>query len=268
MKIFVAVLIIIAVVFTAVILVLCIKKKVTDFYYENQNKWLAEEFSRCNVIVFGKKGSGKDLLFAHTIFLRGETHYSNIRYNDNTQIISLLDVSCGGNTFKDFINDTIETLEPIFEEEKDIYISDGGVYFPCQYNELLNKSYGSMPLYYALSRHLYNSNIHVNVQALTRLWDKLREQADSFIRVIDKQLFNEYIIVTAIIYDTYERACSERPPSAEELKNTIYGKVALRKFKIYLSELEYDTRYFKNVFFESKKNPLERIQENVKRKKF
>lgn len=54
-----------------------------------------------------------------------------------------------------------------------------------------------MPIFYALSRHLYNNNIHVNVQNLGRLWLKLREQADSFIRVLGTTDRGSYLLVRA-----------------------------------------------------------------------
>jgi len=73
------------VILTIVILsVLKVRKKKSDentenpTYWDGQNTWLVSEFARCNIIVYGKKGSGKDLLFAHTINLRGQPHYSNI----------------------------------------------------------------------------------------------------------------------------------------------------------------------------------------------
>ena len=89
--------------------------------------WLLSEFGRCNVMVFGKKGSGKDVIFAHVIALRGEKHYSNIPYDDNTEVIDLCEINAGDNTFEDCINGEIEKFEPRFDECCDIYISDVGI---------------------------------------------------------------------------------------------------------------------------------------------
>lgn len=233
--------------------------------YSVNDLWLVNEFKRCNVIVFGKKGSGKDLLFAHAIALRNELHYSNINYNGLTEVRPLTDLSVGDNTFEDCINGTIRKFDPTFEENKDFYVSDGGIYLPCQYNKQLNEFYPSMPMFYALSRHLYNMNVHVNVQALTRLWDKLREQADSYIRVLKTVDKGEYLQVSVITYDSYNSAERGLLPSNDKQFTATNGEVTARKFRIYKNELEYDTRYFRDVFLNRKKSYLEGVLYNVKR---
>lgn len=229
--------------------------------------WLVNEFSRCNVIVFGKKGTGKDLLFAHVIALRGDRHYSNIEYNADTQVIRLTDVSLGANTFEDCIQNTIEKLDPQFEEGKDIYISDGGIYLSSQYDSALNKLYPSMPIFYALSRHLYNNNIHVNVQNLGRLWLKLREQADSFIRVLGTTDRGSYLLVRAISYDNITAASNGLLPARDRQYRATHGEITERRFRVYKSELNYDTRYFKDVFLNVRRTPLEEILHHVRRQK-
>lgn len=227
--------------------------------------WLISEFRRCNVIVFGKKGTGKDLLFSHVIYLRGEPHYANIPYNGETEVISVTDVALGTNTFIDCINGTIKKIEPCFNLGSDIYISDGGIYLPCQYNKELNDVYPSMPLYYALSRQLYENNIHVNVQNLGRLWDKLREQADSFIRVIGTVEYKEYLQVSFIYYDTYSSAVAGLLPSRDKQYKATNGVIRALKIKVYKHELQYDTHYFRDVFLNIKKSPLEEVLKHVRR---
>ena len=96
--------------------------------------WLVNEFSRCNVLVFGKKRQGKDLIFAHVIALRGEKHYANIPYDENTEVITLDELNVGDNTFEDFINGTVRPFSPRFDEGCDVYVSDGGIYLPCHFN--------------------------------------------------------------------------------------------------------------------------------------
>lgn len=227
--------------------------------------WLVHEFSRCNVIVFGKKGTGKDLIFAHVIALRGDKHYSNIQYNADTEVIALTDVSLGNNTFENCIENRIVKLDPQFEEGKDIYISDGGIYLSSQYDQALNKLYPSMPIFYALSRHLYNNNIHVNVQNLGRLWLKLREQADSYIRAMGTTDRGEYLLVHTVCYDKYESAAQGLLPNRDSQYRATYGDITERTFKIYKQELQYDTRYFKDVFLNVPHTPLEEVKRRVQR---
>lgn len=173
----------------------------------------------------------------------------------------------GDNTFEDCIQNTIEKLDPQFEEGKDIYISDGGIYLSSQYDSALNKLYPSMPIFYALSRHLYNNNIHVNVQNLGRLWLKLREQADSFIRVLGTTDRGSYLLVRAISYDNITAASNGLLPARDRQYRATHGEITERRFRVYKSELNYDTRYFKDVFLNVRRTPLEEILHHVRRQK-
>lgn len=144
-------------------------------------RYIVDNFKKSNVVVAGKKGTGKDLIFNKVINRRNDYHYCNIPMGDKNKIISLKAVSVEPNTYKDFINENVTRINRTFYEKKDIYISDGGVYLPSYMDAVLYKTYPSMPIFYALSRHLYENNIHVNVQNYNRLWKALREQADFFV---------------------------------------------------------------------------------------
>ena len=210
--------------------------------------WLVSEFRRCNVMVFGKKGSGKDVIFAHVIALRGEKHYSNIPYDDNTEVIELCEINAGDNTFEDCINGEIEKFEPRFDEFCDIYISDVGIYFPNTLHEKLDKLYPSMPVFMALSRHLYNNNVHTNCQALGRPWKKIREQADSYIQVLRTRNRGDYLYVDIV---GYEQQSVNSENLTEVCKHTV---------RVPVWELQYDSRYFRDVFLNRQLTPFERIK--------
>lgn len=205
---------------------------------DRADKWLVNEFSRCNTLTFGKKGSGKDLIFAHVIALRGEKHYANIPYDGNTEVINLSEINVGDNTFEDFIKGTVRPFHPRFEEGCDIYVSDGGIYLPCQYNTLLNQRYPGMPIFFALSRQLYDLNVHLNSQAVGRSWDKLREQADSFIQVLGTVARGDCLYVKIRGYDKLSDA---------EKETNCTAKFTVR---IPIAELQYDTRYFRQFLFD------------------
>lgn len=238
----------VVIIITALILILSRLGRVG--YYKLQDAWLVQEFSRCNVIVFGKKGTGKDLLFAHVIHLRGDKHYANMPYNDNTEVVDLKEVALGDNTFIDLVEDTIKRFKPRFDAGKDIYISDAGVVLPGQEDRTLDKRYPSMPLLYALSRQTYQNNIHINSQALSRPWKKLREQADSYIRVLGNTPKKKYIIVKAISYEQYAAAEKGLLPCNDKQFTATNGEIKYRRFKIYIKELKYDTYFFASKFFE------------------
>ena len=46
-------------------------------------KHIVRQFQRCNVVVDGKKGKGKDVLFQYVIHKRKEPYYANIDYGGN-----------------------------------------------------------------------------------------------------------------------------------------------------------------------------------------
>ncbi|HEY8390531.1 MAG TPA: hypothetical protein VIL26_06255 [Clostridia bacterium] len=229
-----------------------------DNYFKVQNDWLVEQFRTRNVYVFGKKRTGKDLLFAHVIYLRGEKHYANMPYDDNTEVIELKEINVGGNTFEHIIEGQIEPFEPQFEFGRDIYLSDAGIFFPSQYHRILEQKFPDMPIFFALSGHLYELNVHCNCQELGRVWDKLREQADCYIRVLGCKWYRNYALVSCISYTDYNAA--ERkisPPSPKKSEKKLlefyekYGEVVYRTFKIYKSYLKYDTHYFRHKFFKN-----------------
>ncbi len=234
-----------AIVAAAVVVVIVKLRRVRKL--DAADVFLVNEFRRCNVMVFGKKGSGKDVIFAHVIYLRGALHYSNIPYDQNTEVIELHEVNAGGNTFEDCINGTIRPFEPRFEEGCDIYISDAGIYFPNTMDKRLNELYPSMPVMLALSRHLYQNNVHTNCQAFDRPWKKIREQADSYIQVLGTTQRGEILYVKILVYDKYSNAENEINP---KYKFTV---------RVPIYELQYDSRYFRSVFLKRELSPLERV---------
>lgn len=222
-------------------------------------KYVINAFKDNNVIVFGKKGTGKDMLFQMVINKRKQFYYSNISYGKKWLEIKMNDLSLYPNTYDDLINGNITKVDPNLKENYDIYISDGGVILPSQYDSKLDKTYPSLPIFYALQRHLYNSNTHVNTQYLGRLYKKLREQADAYIkceRVIF--LFGIYIQLFTY-YDRYETAERSLLPMKNKILNgfnnglveqyqATNGTIKPMFIIGFKKSLTYNTRYFKDVF--------------------
>jgi hypothetical protein len=233
--------------------------------------YVVKVFKRNNVIVFGKKGTGKDMLFQSVINKRKETHYSNILYTKHkTLLLKISEISLYPNSYENLINDNVQKIDPNLKEKFDIYLSDGGTYLPSQYDYMLHKKYTSLPLFYALQRHLYNSNFHVNVQSLSRLWKPLRELADGYFKMERTIFIGPIFIMTFTFYDRYESAEQSLLPMPSKLLNAVNNGLAAQykatngiikpmfiiglKRKVY-----YDTRHFKKVFLND--NPTKKFDE-------
>lgn len=227
------------------------------------NKRLLDYFKESSCIVYGAKGKGKDLIFQKVIYMkRNKPYYSNVYYGYKYYKEPIINLSVAPNTFKKFINDKIELINKQDKYEGvDYYISDAGVYLPAQYNGELNKRYQSLPIYYALSRHLYNSNIHMNTQFLGRAWNMLREQADKFIKANGKIKIGKWIFVKIMFYDRYESAMAnilpmKKPPlfnkyykAQYEQYTSTYGEIKKGLFLIRIKDIRYDTRVFHKLLF-------------------
>lgn len=233
------------------------------YRFHSDKKIVVSAFKRNNVIVFGHKGTGKDLIFNKVINERKKKCYGNIPYNEKFseyKPISYLNVS--PNTYTNFLEDKITVIDKQIDEDVDYYLSDGGVYLPSQYEKDLCRKYPSLPIFYALSRQLGHMNIHCNTQALNRLWDKLREQADYYIKC--RRTFNLgfFLVTKAIAYEEYETAkqgvlpykrplifaSAETRANEDQFKST-YGEVRY----VYIAQLKknihYDTRHFHKILY-------------------
>lgn len=245
------ILLIVLLILSIFVIVFLVKNKI---FYNN----ILFHFKKCNVIVDGKKGSGKDLIFQKVINSRKDNYYSNIDYGGKCNLIELSSVSIYPNTYINFINDKITKVERNFIEKKDIYISDGGIYLPSYMDSTLYKTYPSFPIFYALSRHLYNNNVHVNVQNFTRLWKALREQADFFIHI--KRTYNLpfFLLIKCNTYDKYESAIQYLEPlnarilnkyskAETDIYNAQHGDIRSGYVIIKKSKIKYNTRAFEKL---------------------
>lgn len=127
-------------------------------------------FNNHSVSVSGPKGTGKDMLTGNVIARRSRHKYyiSNIDYKiKGKRFIELnLNKFLCDNNYRNFIYGNIKPYIYPYGDNIDIYISDCGVYFPCQYNVQLNNEFKDFPIFMALSRQLGNSWVHTNCQYL------------------------------------------------------------------------------------------------------
>lgn len=224
-------------------------------------------FKGGSVTVCGMKGRGKDMLFSNVIARRKQPYVSNLDYKVSSEYIPLdveehLDCL---NDYKSLLSYPKRYISPI-PEGSDIYISDGGIYFPSQYQGDLVKRYPTICTTMAISRHLWNGSVHINVQNLNRIWDKMREQSDIYIYCLRCFYFKplKLVIQKVRIYEKAD-ACMQRIPpfrvkipllAKQEVKNNIKlereryycsnGKIKECTL-IYFNKSNYDTRYFKTL---------------------
>lgn len=249
------------------IIVLAVLLIVPVFWFAKQalfTRDIVQHFKKCNVVVAGKKGTGKDLVFNKVINKRKDYYYSNIRYGGRCKVISLKAVSVAPNTYKDFINENVTKIGRAFKERKDIYISDGGIFLPSYMDSTLYKTYPSMPIYYALSRHLYDSNIHVNVQNYERLWKALREQSDFYVTCKKTIKVFGVFFTKCVTYDKLQSAMQGLLP----IKVRFLNKYSKAEVDIYNStngeiksgwviqlkrNIHYDTRAFEKVILKGRR---------------
>lgn len=227
-------------------------------------KYLLDNFKRCNVLVAGKKGSGKDLLFSYVVRKRKQKHYANIPYDNQTNVVEIKEVNCGSNDYDHIVNSKITQEEHKFIEGKDIYISDIGIYLPSYMDNKLYVKFPSMPVLYALSRQLYGNNIHCNTQNIERGWKAIREQADFY--VICRRTWRIFglLITKMTTYDRYKSAKEDVRP----VKTRILNKYSKAEVDIYhaqngdiregyiiqrIKKLTYDTRYFEKVLLKGER---------------
>ena len=224
---------------------------------------LCKLFEKGNVSVCGLKGAGKDMLFANVVMRRKKPYISNTDYGGQYIPFAPLQLNCQ-NTWKNFMTGNLNHFDYPYDDGIDFYIADGGVYMPSQYQGELCKDYGHIPVFMALSRHRGDCNVHYNVQNLNRMWDKIREQSDTYIRCIGcKVFFGKLVIQQIIIYEKYESAVNRVPvfrlrrpllnPNRLQLweiqkqsYEIAHGSVKPR-ILIYINRSNYNTRIFKEM---------------------
>lgn len=202
---------------------------ITHFLTSNR---LKRAFKEGNVVVTGRKGHGKDLLFQYIIRSLKSPYFSNISYGGDYTHIDPKELELTPNTYNNFIKGEVVTIEKNENlEGHDVYFSDAGVIFPSQADSTLHKTFPSLPISYALSRHLWNNGIHCNAQRMERIWKALREQADYYVFIRKRRLnLPFFLVVFTTEYTKYESALHELNPLGSRLFNK-YSKAEKDKYK-------------------------------------
>lgn len=227
-------------------------------------KEIIKLFRAGNVCVCGLRGRGKDMLMANVAVRRDLPYVSNTDYGGDHIPFEPLLLDCGGNTYLNFLTGKLQHYDFPYEDGTDIYVSDAGVYFPAQYCKELNREYGYISTYVALSRQLGESNFHFNVQNLNRVWDKIREQSDIYVMCNwCRVLFGKLVFQKVTVYEQYDSAVARIPPyrppkvrlnsdrklnieMEKQRYRTAHGEIKQYRL-IYVNRSNYDTRIFKKL---------------------
>lgn len=234
---------------------------------------LCRIYEKNAVSVCGLVGTGKDMLTANVIERRKKPHVSNAYYNELTMPYRYDLIDCGGNTYKNFISGDVLQYDFPYFDGCDIYLSDCGIYFPSQFCNELNREYKNLPTFMALTRHLGKCHVHYNAQALNRVWDKIREMSDVYLRCRWCRVINlgklQIVVQLITSYDKYEscvndvkpckvhvpfgckaEAKAQRVTYVDNFRNT-HGSVK-NHLLIYRNKSIYDTRFFKKLLKEGR----------------
>ena len=245
-------------------------------------KKIVRLFEQGNVCVTGLRGTGKDLLFGNVIQRRKKDYVSNVDYGSSLFFrfykANLLDLDCR-NIYRNFITGNINEFQWVYPDGADVYLSDCGVYFPSQYCNELNKMYGGIVTYQALSRQVSFNNFHCNCQSLGRVWDKIREQSGVYIRCRKCFYLFGYVLQFITIYDKYDSCLARVQPCrvhvpllnapARAMAQTyidnffnVHGSVKNR-ILFYKNRSKHDTYYFRYLMG-GKKNEKKSIIQRFK----
>lgn len=231
-------------------------------------RYIMKIFDRGNTCTCGPIGSGKDMMIANVVVRRSKKYISNVDYGGSWIEFDPTVLDVGKNTFKNFLTGNVNKYIYPYPDGADLYISDAGVYFPSQHCSELNKLFPFFPTFFALVRQLGDARIHVNVQALPRVWDKIREQSqDFYIRCIWCKVFHGYTVQLVRVYDKYESCADKVKPFsvnvpifaspqtrtnvrlARDQYECTHGMIK-SKLLIYKNKSSYDTRIFKKMLEE------------------
>ena len=198
------------------LLVVVVFNLIHFLYFSYTRRKVGSYLKNNNVHLFGFRRKGKDLTIQNYIAWRFAKTYRKIikknkldtaekindyftanplylslyNYGYGCKVVSLKEFELKNNdgslvSYADFINGKPITAKKIKDYEGlDLIIGEAQLGLPNTEHNMLDKKYPWLPVFIALSGHLYNMNIIINSQELQRPWVKLRKQQDIYMRAI------------------------------------------------------------------------------------
>jgi len=240
-----------------------------------------------------KKNKLKDEKEIKAYFHKHPLYLSTINYGYGCRIVSLDEFTLFNKktnkvlTYQDFIDNVpIRCKKLPLYEGLDLILPEAQLYLPNTEFNSLDKRYPWLPIFIALSRHLYNMNILINSQEYVRPWVKIRGQQDfyvralctygsgRFMRIISPYLpiLRNYLIVKVRTFEEQKSAENNMLPfegkgAINEISKNAYissGQATKEVYEasngiirnVYLfvkkKDIVYDSRYFHYVIFGTK----------------
>ena len=217
-----------------------------------------------SLIVFGKRGHGKSLLFSCLAKQwarrsKAKAYVSNTDFkHKGGEVVEPSIVNVYPNDWEGVLNGDITKTPDQGLEGKAMYLDDAGVYLPNFADNLLKKKYSSMPIALAVWRHLYNAPIHINSQDVGRCWKMVREQADGFLKARSVMKIGPFFRLKLTYFEKFDSADKDLCPIKKRLfrgkgDSDVYNAEHgfIKDFSIWgiCRHHKYDSRYFRSVFF-------------------
>lgn len=176
---------------------------------------LYKRSQRYNMSISGMKGTGKDVLVGNMLARYSKGYVSNIDYT-NDERYTPLDLTAYNvpTTTQELLSGVIvHTYEiPKHLDGKEVWISDAGCYLPSHEDKYLSKDYAGLPKCFALSRQIIGATMHYNSQQDGRVWLKLREQSEYYVRCNRCTFIGKLVILTLTTYTKRESVDANVPP--------------------------------------------------------
>jgi len=221
-------------------------------------KKIRKYFNNLSITVCGKRGKGKDTLMSYIAY--GMEHNSNVKLQNNTNIIELKDLLIPELTRQKLVSGQFEKIE--FEDYKKFknmtFISDASIYFPNYEDAALKKEYTSLATSIAIWRHLYNCPIHFNVQNYDRLWKILREQIEDSIMCINCKYFKKFIYLKVRYYESSKDCVNNLKPiqkkligKSDDMRIEESKRYEIKDYRLIIPryKVNHDSYYFKKIVF-------------------
>lgn len=249
-------------------------------------KKIMKLFDAGNVSVAGLRGRGKDVLMSNVYVRNKRPYVCNVDYGGN--FIEYFDIQKFNvnNTYKNFLSGDINYYKSPYPDGTDVLLSDCGIYYPSQYNASLDNKYGFFSTWIAISRHTQLANFHHNSQSSDRVWNKIREQSDIFLKCnfcrfpfarTNIPWLRDVVIQKVTIYSKYQSFVDNVPPyraprvhmntdrtfnnQLEKQRYTIsYGDIK-SGILIFRNKSKFDTRFFRTLLLNGKKPDAEETPE-------
>ena len=229
---------------------------------------------RYNLSISGMKGTGKDVLVGNLLARYSPGYVSNVDYTGDTRFHPLdMSVYNIPTTTQELLNGHVTHYWEIPHDLDglEVWISDCGCLLPSHEDKYLSQHYSGLPKCFALSRQICGTTMHYNTQQDGRVWIKLREQSERYIRCNRCIFIGQLVILTLTTY-TKRSSVDDNVPPYPVKKPFLVSKRNEARMAWELAKAQYDIQYgevdrYTLVFFNKSKHDTYRFRTILKGEK-